>query len=271
MTDRFILGVDIGNTNTVFGLFDAGEGVEILRHWRAVTRRDRTSDELGIFLLGFLETVGVAPERIAGFIYSSVVPHFNPIVERMARDYFSAAPLRVTHESDLPIEIRYPAPAEIGADRLVNASAAAVLYGGPLVVVDLGTATTFCAVKDNAFVGGSIAPGLKLSIESLAARTAQLPPIEFRHPPSGVIGDSTIHALQSGFFYGWAGLVREISTRMKAALAVPGVRIIATGGLATAIHEGEPELFDIVDPLLTLRGLKILYVREIARERPKLA
>lgn len=257
---EYILGVDIGNSNTVFGLFDRGQKLEIERNWRAVTRRDRTSDELGIFLLGFLESAGIRAADIHGFIYSSVVPQFNPIVERMARDYFHCEALRISHELNLPIKLEYPAPAEIGADRLVNAVAASRLYPGNLVVVDLGTATTFCQIRDGAFCGGAIAPGLKISIDTLSQRTAQLPPIEFRRPVSGVVGDSTVHALQSGFFYGWIGLVREISARMRAELPEGRGEIIATGGLAQSIHAEAPDLFDHVDPLLTLRGLKILWL-----------
>ncbi|MBX7057533.1 MAG: type III pantothenate kinase [Leptospirales bacterium] len=257
--NQYILAVDIGNSNTVFGLLLPDEGFEVVRSWRAVTRRDRTSDELGIFLLGFLETAGVSPQSVEAFLYSSVVPSFNPIVERMAHDYFQCDALRVTHDMGLPIGLCYPAPAEIGADRLVNAVAGAALYPGNLIIVDLGTATTFCLVQAGAFCGGAIAPGLKISIDTLSQRTAQLPPIEFRSPECGVVGDTTVHALQAGFFYGWVGLVREITQRMKDSIHPETARVIATGGLSATLQAAAPELFDVVDPLLTLRGLKILW------------
>ncbi|MCB1327258.1 MAG: type III pantothenate kinase [Spirochaetales bacterium] len=255
-----ILCVDIGNSNTVFGIFDsAREGEPVLKHWRTVTRRDRTSDELGIFLLGFLESASLDPASIGSCVYSSVVPSFNPIVERMARDYFQAGVLRVQHDLKLPITFDYPRPAEIGADRVVNAVAAHVRFGGDLIVIDLGTATTFCVLHQGSYVGGSIAPGLKLSMESLSRATAQLPPIEFRNPPDGAIGKSTTGALQSGFFYGWVGLLREITDRVRRHSPDRTYRVIATGGLCGLIHAEEPSLFDEVDPLMTLHGLQTIY------------
>jgi type III pantothenate kinase len=254
-----ILGVDIGNTNTVFGLFDDSGNCEILHHWRTVTRRDRTSDELGIYLLGFLEFAGVSPASIGGAIYSSVVPSFSPIVERMIRDYFHAEPLRVDYALNLPLRIAYPQPGEIGADRLVNAVAVTSIYGGDIICVDLGTATTFSVVHDGEFIGGSIAPGLKISIETLSNRAAQLPPIEFRRPPGGVIGRSTVQSLESGFFYGWVGMLREIIQAIRTARPETRYRVVATGGLSTVFHTEAPGLLDEVDPLLTLKGLKIIF------------
>ncbi len=258
-TEKRILGVDIGNTNTVFGLFETGEGYDIIRHWRTVTVRERTSDELGIYLIGFLQSAGIDAKSISGFIFSSVVPSFNPIVERMAHDYFQSDATRVHFEMKLPFRISYPRPFEIGADRLVNAAAVSILYPGNSIIIDMGTATTFCLMVDGVYRGGSIAPGLKLSMEALTRNTAQLPPIEFSKPPGGVLGDSTVHALQSGFFYGWVGLLREIIKEMKNSQPGAAFQTIATGGLSSLIHKESPELFDIVDPLLTLRGLKILY------------
>ncbi len=255
---EFILGVDIGNTNSVFGLFEKDADGEILHDWRTVTRRERTSDELGIFLLGFLHSSGIDPAAIKGFIYSSVVPPFNPIVERMARDYFNCDPLNVRWDS-VPLKIEYPHPPEIGADRLVNAAAAREMYGGDLIIIDMGTATTFCVMHEEVYLGGSIAPGLKMSIESLSRKTAQLPPIEFARPAGGVVGDSTIHAMQSGFFYGWVGLLRGISEEIKRSGPDRKYRSVATGGLCTLIQREVPDLFDIVEPDLTLKGLQVIY------------
>lgn len=260
---RYTLGVDVGNSNTVFGLFDADGSGEILSNWRTVTRLERTSDELGIFLLGFLQSSRYQPEDIDGFIYSSVVPNFNPIVARMAQDYFDCQ-ARVVSCETVPLTFSYPRPFEIGADRLVNAVAAARLFGGDNIIIDLGTATTFCVVHGTEYVGGAIAPGLKLSMETLSRRTAQLPPIEFARPSSGVVGDSTIHALQAGFFFGWVGLLREIINQTKSREPNRSYRVVATGGLAALIARETEGLFDVVAPLLTLDGLRILY-RESAR------
>ena len=255
----YILGVDIGNTNTVFGLFNDSDDLEILHDWRTVTRRDRTSDELGIYLLGFLEFAGIQPSSISTAVYSSVVPSFSPIVERMIRDYFKTEPLRVDFTRRLPIRLNYPQPHEIGADRLVNASAAARIYGGNIICVDLGTATTFSVVHEGEFVGGSIAPGLKISIETLSNRTAQLPPIEFRRSAGGVVGQSTVQALESGFFYGWLGMLREIIQTIRTERPDLKYRVVATGGLSTLFQTEAAGLLDDVDPLLTLKGLKIIY------------
>ncbi|MBI39094.1 MAG: pantothenate kinase [Leptospiraceae bacterium] len=255
---KYGLAVDIGNTNTVFGLYEESSA-EILKSWRTVTHRDRTSDELGIFLKGFLQSGGVAVQDIQHFIYSSVVPSFNPIVEKMVRDYYNTEPLRVHYELPLPMRFVYPRPYEIGPDRIVNAIAASKIYGGDLIVIDLGTATTFCLVHGQDYMGGSIAPGLKLSMEALSRRAAMLPPIEFACPPSGVLGDSTIHSIQSGFFFGWIGLLREIIHQFRKRDSSRDYQVIATGGLASLIHAESPDLFDQVDGLLTLRGLQIIH------------
>lgn len=255
---KYAMGVDIGNTNSTIGLFDfSGQG-GIIKHWRTVTRQDRTSDELGIYLRGFLQSFAIEPAEIQGFVFSSVVPSFSPIVERMAKDFFQCEPLRIGHEN-CTLNISYPRPYEIGADRLVNAVAVSKDYGGDAIIVDLGTATTFCLIHGNEYVGGTIAPGLKLSMEALHRRTAQLPPIEFTMPPSGIIGDSTVHAIQAGFFFGWVGLLREIINRIKDREKGRNYRVVATGGLATTIDENVSDLFDDVDPLLTLKGLQYLW------------
>jgi type III pantothenate kinase len=253
----YILGIDIGNTNTVFGLFRADSSKDILHHWRTATHKDRTSDELAVFLISFLGTVGVRPADISGLIYSSVVPSFNTIVERMASDYFSLEPQRVRYDA-IPLRITYPRPFEIGADRLVNAVASSEIYGGDQIIVDLGTATTFCILHGREYLGGVIAPGLNLSIKALKENTAQLPTIEFKKPLSGVIGDSTVHALQSGFFFGWVGILREIIREIRNTSPERSYCVIGTGGFSSMIQQ-ETELFDSVDPMLTLKGLKLIF------------
>ncbi|MDH5655792.1 MAG: type III pantothenate kinase [Spirochaetia bacterium] len=257
MKDSYILGIDIGNTNTVFGLFNSKES-GILHHWRTATHRDRTSDELGIFLTSFLNSETIDRENITGFIYSSVVPSFNPVLEKMTQDYFKQKALKISYDM-VPLEISYPNPSEIGADRLVNAVAAKEKYGQNLIVIDMGTATTFCILTGGTYRGGVIAPGLNLSIEALTKNTAQLPSISFEKPSSGVIGDSTIHAMQSGFFYGWAGMLKGILDEIKKSHPETKFRIIAAGGFSGILQKEIPGMFDETDPLLTLNGLQIIY------------
>jgi len=256
-----ILGVDVGNTHTVFGLFDNSSGFEIIRDWRTHTRRERTSDELGIFLYGFLQSSKIDVERIRGFIYSSVVPSFNLALEKAAKEYFNCDPICVTHEI-VPLTVSYPRTYEIGADRLVNAVAADSIYGGDIIVIDMGTATTFCVISDGNYIGGAIAPGLNVSIESLAKNTAQLPPVKFERPPGGVIGDTTTRALQSGFYYGWIGMLQNIKKEIQKTGAEKHYKTIGTGGLSSILYREGNEgnnIFDEVDTHLTLRGLKIIY------------
>ncbi|MCB1189248.1 MAG: type III pantothenate kinase [Leptospiraceae bacterium] len=252
-----LLVIDIGNTNTVFGLFYDKDDEPVF-HRRTITRTDRTPDELGVFLKGFLKEGEISPEQIHSSIYSSVVPAFNPIVETMLDNWFHVKAINVNYEIKLPFSIKYPRPFEIGADRLVNAAAVIKHYPGKNIIIDMGTATTFCVVNEKSeYLGGIIAPGLQLSIDSLIKRTAQLPPIVFQ-PPKQVIGSSTVEALQSGFFFGWVGLLEGIITQIK---KVHGVdyRVISTGGLVTVIDKAHKGLFNVIDSLLTLKGLKVLY------------
>ncbi|GBF51507.1 pantothenate kinase [Leptospira ryugenii] len=252
-----LLVVDVGNTNTVFGIFREGQEQPDF-HKRTVTRRDRTSDELGLFLKGFLTQEKVDSLQIKKAIYSSVVPSLNPIIERMFEDWFEVKPLRVHYQMKLNFGITYPRPFEIGADRLVNAAYCAKMFPNQkAILVDLGTATTFCVINEKPeYVGGVIAPGLKISMDALTRNTAQLPPIVFGSP-SVVLGGSTVESIQSGFFYGWIGLLKEIVRAIKAEL--PGdYKVIGTGGLVTTIHSSDNKVFDHIDPMLTLKGLKIL-------------
>lgn len=256
MSRDALLVIDIGNTNTVFGVYQKGE-VEPSFHKRTVTRRDRTSDELGVFLKGFFHEADINPDNVGHAIYSSVVPGFNPIVSRMLEDWFHVKPLNVHYQMKLPFTIKYPRPFEIGADRLVNA-AAVVMKPRNYIVVDMGTATTFCVITENReYLGGIIAPGLKNSMDALIRNTAQLPPIVFQRPES-VLGRSTIESLQSGFFYGWVGLLEGIIQELKKSFGFH-FYVVGTGGLVSTIHNEHPGIFDEIDPLLTLKGLKVLF------------
>ncbi|WCL49583.1 type III pantothenate kinase [Leptospira sp. GIMC2001] len=252
-----ILVVDVGNTNSVFGLFSNGK-TEPEFHKRTVTRKDRTSDELGLFLKGFLAQEKLDTVKIDHAVYSSVVPSFNPIVERMLSDWFQVEALQINYKIKLPFEIIYPRPFEIGADRLVNAAFSSIHYPNQkTIIIDLGTATTFCIINNkNQYCGGVIAPGLKISMDALTRNTAQLPPIVFE-APKGILGESTIESLQSGFFYGWVGLLSGIIDQIKQEYGDDHL-VIGTGGLVSTIHAAKPGIFDIIDPFITLKGLQIL-------------
>ncbi|MCE9501011.1 MAG: type III pantothenate kinase [Leptospira sp.] len=257
MKKEKLLVIDVGNSNTVFGLFHPGDK-EPKFHRRSVTKLDRTSDELGVFLRAFLKEEEISPWSVGSAIYSSVVPPFNPIVERMVEDWFGVKPLSVNYKINLPFSIEYPRPFEIGADRLVNAAASVQLYPGNSIIIDLGTATTFCVVNSkNVYLGGVIAPGLKISMDALTRNAAQLPPIVFQ-PPEKIIGSSTIEALQSGFFYGWVGLLEHIIKEIKQQHNTD-YKVIGTGGLVSTINNVHKGIFNIIDPLLTLKGLEILF------------
>jgi type III pantothenate kinase len=167
----------------------------------------------------------------------------------------------------VPLTIKYPNPAEIGADRLVNAVAAKSLYGNDLIVIDMGTATTFCVLINGEYIGGVIAPGLNLSMEALTRNTAQLPSVTFAKPDSGAIGDSTVHAIQSGFFYGWAGILKGIIDEIRKSLPDKKLKVISTGGFSTLLQQEFSELFDEVDSLLTLKGLKMIYFSEAGKNK----
>lgn len=257
MENELLLVIDVGNTNTVFGTFERGNS-ELIFHKRTVTRPDRTSDELGVFLKGFFKEAMLAPDLIHHAIYSSVVPGFNPIVSRMLEDWFNVHPVVVNYQMNLPFTITYPRPFEIGADRLVNTAAVIEEYPGKSIIVDMGTATTFCVISEKKeYLGGVISPGLKLSMDALIKNTAQLPPIAFQKPEQP-LGRSTIESLQSGFFYGWIGLLSGVIAELKKFYG-DDCRVIGTGGLVGLIHSAQKGVFDIIDPLLTLKGLEYLY------------
>jgi type III pantothenate kinase len=250
-----ILALDVGNTNTEVGLV---EGEEI-RHTFRVSTTDRTTDELGAVVLQILANRGVRPGDIEGAICSSVVPTQVYTIEKMCRRYLEVDCLMVGRKLRTGMKIRTDNPREVGADRIVNAVAAIALHGGPCIVVDFGTATTFdCVNAGNDYVGGVIAPGLRISEEALYTHTAQLPRIELVQPET-VIGKNTVHAMQAGLFYGYVGLVDALVDRCRAELD-PAAKVVATGGYATLLAKASQRI-TVVDPLLTLRGLALLYAR----------
>ncbi|HXY54876.1 MAG TPA: type III pantothenate kinase [Nitrospirota bacterium] len=249
-----LLAIDIGNTNVVLGVFDKGVLVE---NWRVGTNTQITPDEYAMIFKDLFGFAGLEFKQITGVIISTVVPPLLPVMTEMSVKYFRIEPMVVTHELKTGIAIRYDNPKEIGADRIVNAVAAYKLYGGPLIVVDFGTATTFCAVTGTGeYLGGAICPGVKISAEALFLRASKLPRVELTKPMK-VIGTDTISAMQAGIIYGYVGLVDGIVERMKKELS-PDAKVVATGGLAELISP-ETKTIREIRPHLTLEGLHLLY------------
>ena len=247
-----LLAVDVGNTQTVFGLF---EGSELVEHWRIATEAHRTGDELGALIMRFLDV-----ERVDGICLSSTVPQLVREYEAFAQRYARAPLLVLEPGVRTGIPIRYDNPHEVGPDRLANAVAAKERYGAPCIVVDFGTSTNFDVVSpEGEYVGGVLAPGIEISMEALFARAARLINVDFVEPPS-VIGKSTATALQSGLVYGFAGQVDGIVERIRAELGDPATPVIATGGLAELIAP-HAKTIDRVDPFLTLEGLRLVWER----------
>lgn len=250
-----ILAIDVGNTNTVIGLM---EGDAIVRTFRVSTIQ-RTTDELGVLLVQLLAHHGHAAADVHGAICSSVVPSVVYTIDKACRRYLKAECLMVGRRLKTGMKVRTDNPREVGADRIVNSVAAIHRWGGPIIVVDFGTATTFdCVNVHGEYVGGAIAPGFGISEEALFSRTAQLPRVEVARPPSP-IGTNTVQAMQSGLFYGYIGLVDSLARRCRDALD-PKAKVVATGGMANLLSE-DSEVIEDVDIFLTLRGLALLHER----------
>lgn len=255
--------IDIGNTNIVWGIY---EDHRLIAHWRLATDAKKTSDEYGILFTSLLAAVGMSSHRLTGAIIASVVPSLTPTFEEMLEQYFHQRALIVTSDMDIGLTLRYANPKEIGSDRLVNASAAYHKYRRDLIIVDFGTATTFCAVtKDGQYLGGVIAPGLGISAEALFARAAKLAKVEFVRPKT-VIGTDTASSIQAGLLFGYAGLVDAVVRRMEQELGHPTL-VIATGGLS-AILAAETTSIQKIEPLLTLEGLELLHRRATGNQPP---
>ena len=251
-----ILTMDIGNTNIKTALFD---GKEMYKYWRMSTNISSTSDEYGVRLSSMFAHEGVSTDVVEGIIVSSVVPTINFTIEHMLLNYFGKTPLFVAPGVKTGINIRYENPRELGSDRIANAVGTFEEYGGPTIFIDFGTATTFGVVDETgAFLGGAICPGIKLSSEALVTGTAKLPRFELAKPES-VIGRTTLSNLQSGMYYGYVGLVRNIVRKIKQELGREAL-VVATGGMAVMIAE-ESKAIDKLDGLLTLKGLRLIYER----------
>ena len=253
-----LLAIDVGNTQTVFGLFD---GSRLAEHWRVATEAHRTGDELGALVTDFLDL-----ERVGGICLSSTVPQLIREYEAFAERYAAAARLLVLGPGvRTGISIRYDDPREVGPDRIANSVAAKERYGQPCVVVDFGTSTNFDAVSARGeFVGGALAPGIEISVDALSRRAAQLLKVELTRPPR-VIGKNTVESLQSGIIYGFAAQVEGIAQRMARELSPddPGkVTTIATGGLAPLVID-EVSVIDAYEPWLTLIGLRLVYEKNV--------
>lgn len=255
-----ILTMDIGNTNIKTALF---EGLETVEYWRISTNRNMSSDEYGILLLNLFAHKGIRAEQVEGIMISSVVPQINFTIEHMCRSYFDMEPHILGPGIKTGINIKYENPRELGSDRIASAVAAYELYGGPCITIDFGTATSFGAISARGeFLGGAICPGLKLAAEALTERAAKLPRFELAKPES-VIGRNTVTNMQSGIVYGYIGQINYLVERMKRELDAPQAKVIATGGLAVLVAS-EAKVIDVLDGLLTLKGLCLIHQKNVA-------
>ncbi|HTU35824.1 MAG TPA: type III pantothenate kinase [Candidatus Acidoferrum sp.] len=254
-----LLTLDVGNTNTVLGVFRESK---LIAHWRLTTARDQTVDEYGILTRNLFSLADLDPKEISGVIISSVVPPLNWTLEEMSKKYFHQTPLFVEPGVKTGMAVLVDNPLEVGADRIVNGVAAFQQYGGPLIVIDFGTAITFDVISARGeYLGGAIAPGIGIASEALFARAARLPRIDIKDPGK-VIGKNTAAHMQSGLYYGTIDMVDGMVERIKAELGADAakLKVIATGGQAGLISRGSKYVQD-TDEFLTLNGLRIIWGR----------
>src|SRR5262245_35225050 len=251
-----LMAVDVGNTNVKLGIYD---GQNLIASWRLTTRREQTADEYGVFTHTMLRSHGLEPPAITDVAISSTVPAVQRTMAEMARRYFGVSPFVVDPGVNVDLVMRVDYPREVGPDRVVKVVGAVELYGPPLIIIDFGTATTFeCVSADGAFVGGAIAPGIATAAEALTARAARLFRVDLSRPPSA-IGRNTVTNIQSGIVYGYAGLVDGLVERMRAEMG-GAPQVVATGGLV-GLMDGLARTIDVVNPHLTLEGLRIACAR----------
>lgn len=248
--------MDVGNTNIALGVY---EGPQLQHHWRLATNRERSSDEWGTLIKSLCREQGFDDRVLEGVVISSVVPPLMTALEQMCQRYFHCTPLVVGPGMKTGLVIKYENPRDVGADRIVNAVAAIHKYGPPLIVVDFGTATTFCVIDGaGQYLGGVIAPGIKVSTDALVQQTAKLPRIELLRP-SKVVGRNTVASMQSGVIFGFVGQVDGIVERIRTEIPLP-FRVIGTGGLADLVIP-DSKTIQHAEPYLTLEGLRVLWER----------